>query len=122
MIWDFTPAGFVSGPRTLKMVRMPISRRGPMAYFMAWCIMGAKRNPMPTSFRHSSTPVRRHLDVDAQGLEHVGAAALARDRAVAVLGHGHARPGDDESGGRGDIERMRHVAAGAAGVDLVRRV
>ena len=63
--------------------------------------------------------VRGHLDVDAQRLEHVGAAALARDRPVAVLGHGHARAGDDEGGGRGDVERMRHVAAGAAGVDLV---
>jgi len=44
----FAPAGLVIGPRILKRERMPISRRGPMAYFIAPCNSGAKRKPMPT--------------------------------------------------------------------------
>src|SRR5512136_336640 len=48
-------AGLVRGPSMLKIVRRPISRRGPMAYFMAPCSFGAKRNPMPTCWTHSST-------------------------------------------------------------------
>ncbi|OPY91086.1 MAG: hypothetical protein A4E72_00300 [Syntrophus sp. PtaU1.Bin208] len=39
----------------LKMVRIPISRRGPMAYFMAPWSLGAKRKPIPICWTHSST-------------------------------------------------------------------
>ena len=34
---------------------MPISRRGPAACFIAACILGANRNPMPICWMHSST-------------------------------------------------------------------
>ena len=37
------------------MVRIPISRRGPIAYFIAPCSAGAKRNPIPTSSMHAPT-------------------------------------------------------------------
>ena len=46
-------AGLVSGPRTLKIVRTPISLRGPIAYFIARCNEDAKRKLMPTESRHS---------------------------------------------------------------------
>ena len=60
----------------------------------------------------------RHLlgvDVqpDAQRAQHVCAARLARDGAVAMLGDGHAGAGDDESRGGGDVEGAAVVAAGA---------
>ena len=51
----FAPAGLVSGPRILKMVRIPISRRGLIAYFIARWSMGAKRNPIPTVLTHRPT-------------------------------------------------------------------
>ena len=47
--------GLVSGPSRLKIVRTPISRRGPMACFMAAWNLGANRNPTPISFTHRAT-------------------------------------------------------------------
>jgi hypothetical protein len=61
--------------------------------------------------------LRRKLDLDAQRGKHVGAAAARGDGAVAVLGHPRARRRGDEGGGGGDVEGVRQVAAGAAGVD-----
>ena len=49
------PAGLVNGPSTLKIVRTPISRLGPIAYFIAPWSIGANRNPMPTSSRQTLT-------------------------------------------------------------------
>ena len=60
---------------------------------------------------------RGDVDGDAQRLEHVGAAALAGGRAVAVLGHGDAGAGGDDGGGGRDVEGPGVVAAGAAGVE-----
>ena len=50
---------------------------------------------------------RRRRDVDAERFEDVGAAGLARHRAVAVLGDAHAAGGDDERRARRDVERAR---------------
>jgi hypothetical protein len=47
MTWEVAAAGLVRGPSMLNKVRMPISRLGPNAYFIAACSLGAKRNPMP---------------------------------------------------------------------------
>ena len=52
---DVAPAGFVKGPNMLNIVLMPISLRGPMAYFMAPWSKGAKRKPIPICWIHSST-------------------------------------------------------------------
>ena len=49
------PAGLVSGPRMLKIVRIGIWRRGPIACFMAGCSLGANRNPIPMSSTHRPT-------------------------------------------------------------------
>mmetsp|Transcript_20777 Transcript_20777/g.79644 ORF Transcript_20777/g.79644 Transcript_20777/m.79644 type:complete len:352 (-) Transcript_20777:6929-7984(-) len=64
---------------------------------------------------------RRQLDVGAQRLQHVGAAGLAADAAVAVLGHLGAGGGGDEHRAGGDVEAVRAVAAGADDIDQMRQ-
>src|SRR5215212_3353567 len=55
MSWCRAPAGFVSGPRMLKTVRIPISRRvGPTNRIAGWNA-GAYMNPIPTSFTQRAT-------------------------------------------------------------------
>ena len=79
--------GFVSGPSRLNAVRSPSSRRvGAACRIDGWNV-GANRNAMPASSRQRSTTAGPARDRHAERLEHVGAAAAARDRAVAVLGH-----------------------------------
>ena len=51
-----TPAGFISGPSVLKMVRMPISRLGPAANRIAGWKVCANMNPNPASSMHRATP------------------------------------------------------------------
>src|SRR3954451_14302991 len=48
MSWRRAPAGLVSGPRTLKIVRIPSSRRTGITSRMAGCSSGAKRKAIPT--------------------------------------------------------------------------
>src|SRR5437016_4392441 len=60
---------------------------------------------------------RAQVELDAQGFEHVGGAALGGGGAVAVFDDAHAGGGDDDGGGGGDVEGSADVAAGAAGVD-----
>ena len=60
--------------------------------------------------------VRGEFHRDAEGLEHVGAAGLGSDGAVAMLGHRDARRGADQCDGRGDIEGVEPVAARAADI------
>ena len=60
-------------------------------------------------------------DVDAERLEHVGAATPAGGRPVAVLRHRDPGPSRHQRGRGRDVERARAVAAGAAGVDASRR-
>src|SRR5690606_19357579 len=49
------PAGLVSGPRMLKMVRTPISRRTGATTFIAGWWMGAYMKPMPVRSRQAAT-------------------------------------------------------------------
>jgi hypothetical protein len=49
MSWRLTPAGFASGPKRLKMVRVPSSTRGPATCRMAPWWRGAIMNPIPAS-------------------------------------------------------------------------
>ena len=55
------------------------------------------------------------VDVDAQSLQHVGAAGEAGNGAASVLGHRDACGGGHQGGGSGDVEGGK-AAAGAAGV------
>jgi hypothetical protein len=66
--------------------------------------------------------LRRQVDIDAERFENVGAARLRGDRASAMLGDAGPGRGGDEHRRRRDVEGLRAVAAGAAGVDQVRAV
>ena len=48
--------------------------------------------------------------------EHIGAAALAGDGAVAMLSHGDACRGAGDGHGGGDVERIQSIAASSADV------
>ena len=59
---------------------------------------------------------RRQVDLAAERLQHVGAAAGAGHRPITVLGDADARAGGDEGRGGADVEDVLAAAAGAAGV------
>ena len=61
--------------------------------------------------------IRPQRDVDAERLEHVGAAAAARRGAVPMLCHRDAGPSSDQRGSRRDVERPSTIATGPAGID-----
>jgi hypothetical protein len=53
--WRLAPAGLVSGPRKLKIVRTPSALRTGTTCLMAeWCL-GANMKPKPTSSMHAAT-------------------------------------------------------------------
>jgi len=56
--------------------------------------------------------IRWHTQVNAQGLEYIGAAAMRGDGAVAMLGHRNAGCGHHKAGGGRDVETARTIAAG----------
>ena len=118
--WRRAPAGFVSGPSRLKIVRTASSRRTGTTKRVAWWWAGANMKPKPASSMQPATAVRAEVDARAQRLEQVGRARAAGGRAVAVLGHRTAGAGGDQRGGGGDVERAR-AAAGAGRVQQVRR-
>ena len=60
---------------------------------------------------------RRQADVHAQGLHHIGGAALRGDAAIAMFGDAHAGAGDDEGCRRRDVEGSAGITAGATGVN-----
>jgi len=111
------PAGLVSGPSTLKIVRIPSSLRGPMTAFIAGWKTGASMNPIPSVSIASST---------AGGSASTSAPATSSTsalpdegghRVVAVLGDRDARARRDDRGGRRDVDCVVVVAAGPASVD-----
>src|SRR4051794_27322626 len=55
MTWRRAPAGLVSGPRKLKIVRTPSSFRTGTTWRMAWWWRGANMKPKPTLSMHSPT-------------------------------------------------------------------
>ena len=65
---------------------------------------------------------RRQLDRHPQSFQQIRRAAFRGDGAVAVLGHAHARSGDDERRRRRDVERSRGISASTTGIDQRRRV
>ena len=78
-------------------------------------------NTIPASRSARSITVERDVDRHAERFEHVGAAALRGEGAVAVLGDPHAGSRREQRGRRGDVECADRAAAGAAGVhELVR--
>ena len=103
-------------------MRTPSSRRTAAA----WRIDGwndrreQERDARPRPGMRSTT-VRSGCRGHAERLEHVRAAAPARHRSVAVLGHRHAAGGHDDGGDRRDVEGAGAVAARAAQVERRRR-
>ena len=68
-------------------------------------------------FTASATFSGAQVDVHPQRFQHVGAARGGRHRTPAVLGHARATRCCNERSSGGNIEGVRAVAAGAAGVD-----
>ena len=117
MSWWRAPAGLVSGPMRLNVVAMPSSRRTGATCFMARWWRG-REHEADAGLGDAAAHLRRgEVDGDAERLEHVGAAALAGRRAVAVLGHRDAGAGGHEGRRGRDVEGAGAVAAGAAGVE-----
>ena len=117
----FAPAGLVSGPSTLKIVRTPSSlRTGPTARIAGWW-RRANRNAMPRLAQQLRRGLGSRSISHAQRFEHVGAAALARCRAVAVFGDRDAAAGDDQRRRGRDVDRAGAVAAGADDVEHERQ-
>ena len=114
-------AGLASGPTMFITVGMPSSRRTGPTCRIAGCISGANMKTMPASRSARSITVERDVDRDAERLEHVGAAALRGEGAVAVLRDPHAGARREQRGRRRDVERVDRAAAGAAGVDEIVR-
>jgi hypothetical protein len=88
---------------------------------MALWWLGANMKPMPV-LDALGDGFWLEVDVDAQRLQHVGAAALAGHAAPAVLADLGARSRRHEHRAGGDVERVRAVAAGAHDVHQVRAV
>ncbi len=65
-------------------------------------------------------PLRREVEPEAERLEDVGGSARRRRGPVAVLRDRRAGARGDERGRRGDVVRVRAVAAGADDVDEIR--
>ena len=72
------PAGLVSGPSRLNAVRTPISRRVGPAWLIAGWKFGANMNANPSSWRAAPADARVVIDPDAERVEDVGGARLAR--------------------------------------------
>ena len=120
--WRRAPAGFVSGPSRLNAVRTPSSRRTGSGVPHRGMKRRRKEERDADSLERSFDDGRVRPDVDAERLVHVGAAALARDRPVAVLRHAQSGSRGHECRGGRDIERAGAIAAGAARVeDIVER-
>ena len=115
--WASGWAGLASGPRKLKVVPMPSSRRGTAACRSAGWKAAAKQNVMPASSATCGHPVGGQVEPDAERLEHVGGAGLRGGRPVAVLDDRRAGAGGHDRGHRGDVDRHRPVAAGADHVE-----
>ena len=118
--WNGGAAGFVSGPRMLNTVRTP----------MAWRI-GRDRLHRRVVVRREQERETRGREAGAGGrlvqrqfeaelLEHVGAAGLARHRAIAVFDHVDAAGRGEQRRAGGEVEAARGIAARADDVDGAR--
>src|SRR5258708_21217476 len=79
----------------------------------------SEHEPQPEQVDRFAGLRRAERDIRAERLEHLGAARGRGHRAPHVLGDLRSRRRRDEGGAGGDVEGMRCVAAGAAGIDQV---
>ena len=111
------PAGLVSGPSRLKTVRILRSHADRLGVLHGGVDGGGEQEADADFADGARGIVRRHVDADAPGFQQVGAAALAGDGAIAVLGDVDAGAGHHERGDGGDVKGVGAVAAGAAGIE-----
>src|SRR4029450_2333529 len=113
MSWRRAPAGLVSGPRKLKIVRTASSLRTGTTKRVAEGGAGADMKPKPAWSAQAGRGGGggggrgggREVDARAEGLEDAGAARQARGRPVAVLGQRAAGAGGDQRRRGRDGER-----------------
>ena len=86
----------------LKTVRKPSSRRTGVTLFMAGWKVWANNEADAHLLDRLGDAAGIEIDLGAQRLQHVGAAAGGGHGAVAVLGHGDAAARQDEGRGGGD--------------------
>ena len=115
-------AGLVSGPRMLKIVRTPSSRRTGATFFIAGWWLGANMKPMPVASIDAATSAGVRFSGSPSASSTSALPGLAADAAVAVLADAGAAGGGDEHAAGRDVEGVRAVAAGADDVDQVRPV
>ena len=84
----------------------PSSRRTGPTCRIAGCMSGANMKTIPVSAERRLHHRHRRVDRHAKRLEHVRAAALRRERAIAVLRDTHANPRDKQRRRRRDVERV----------------
>ena len=85
-------------------------------------VMGRGEHEAYAGLRDAGGNLRRgEVDLYPERHQHVGGAGFGRQRAVAVLGDGHARAGDNEGRAGRDVVGARGIAAGADHIDRVGR-
>ena len=110
-------AGWASGPRKLKVVATPSSRRGTARAAAPGGTPAAKQNVMPTSSPIRATSAAGRSSRMPSASSTSADAGLRRRRPVAVLDHRRAGAGGDDRRHRGDVHRHRPVATGADDVE-----
>ena len=117
MSWRRTEAGLVSGPRMLKIVRVPSSWRAGMTWRIAgWCI-GAIMKPMPASASARSTTSGPTMTLTPSSVSASAAPDFDERLRLPCLATGTPAPATTKRGGGRDVERALAVAAGADDVD-----
>ena len=119
MSWRRAPAGFVSGPRKLKIVRTAELACAPARRSASPVVGGREHEAEADLVDAARDRARASRSMRAPSASSTSAEPRQPGRrAVAVLGDRAAGAGGDQRGGRRDVER-RAPAAGAGGVEQV---
>ena len=59
----------------------------------------------------------REIDPHSQRFQHIRTAGLRGDRAISMFGNGNSRGCGNQRDGRGDVERVQPISAGAADIE-----
>ncbi len=114
-------AGLVSGPRKLKAVGMPISRRGTPAWRRPGMEARGEAESDAGVGNAAGYLVRPQVERQAEVFQQVRSPAEGRGGAVAVLDHPYSGAGHHDCRHGGDVHRVGPVPAGADHVHRVAR-
>ena len=121
MAWACGRAGLVSGPRMLKVVAMPSSRRGTAAWRIAGWKAAEKQNVMPASSATSATRAGgRSSRMPSASRTSAEPDCDDAERLPCLTTRAPGARGDDRRHG-GDVDRHRAVTAGADDVEQAAR-